>query len=178
MLNCVSHHIFNVNIMGKVSLIKVGYAIYLPQNLFFYPRYVDLIDEKSLISRPLVDNKEKDSYLYEILTFTGHWKESSCNSKVYFTITGDEDSTEVRMLDPGWMDTLKKGTADSYVMKTPRPLGNMNYLRIWHDNSGRYNYASWYLSAMIVRDIQTNEVFEFICNKWLAQEKGDQQVPN
>ena len=28
----------------------------------------------------------------------------------------------------------------------------------------------------MVRDVQTNEVYEFICNKWLAQEKGDELV--
>ena len=52
----------------------------------------------------------------------------------------------------------------------------MNYLRIWHDNSGGGNYASWYLSSMVVRDVQTNEVTEFICNNWLAQEKDSQVV--
>lgn len=57
-----------------------------------------------------------------------------------------------------------------------RPLGNMNYLRIWHDNSGRGSYASWFLSSLVVRDVQTNEVFEFICNKWMAQEKDDNEV--
>ena len=57
-----------------------------------------------------------------------------------------------------------------------RALGNLNYFRVWHDNSGRDDYASWYLSAILVRDIQTNEVYEFICNKWMACEKGDGQV--
>lgn len=57
-----------------------------------------------------------------------------------------------------------------------RPLGSLNYLRIWHDNSGRGSHASWYMSAFVVRDIQTNEVFEFICNRWLACEKDDEEV--
>ena len=35
-------------------------------------------------------------------------------------LTGDEDVTEVRTLDPGWKNTLRKGCVDSYVMKTPR----------------------------------------------------------
>lgn len=68
----------------------------------------------------MVDNHKHDHYLYEILTFTGPWKNSTCNSKVYFTITGDEDETEVRLLDPGWKDTLRRGTVDSYIMKTPK----------------------------------------------------------
>ena len=81
---------------------------------------MDLKDEKSLVSRALLDNHKNDHYIYEILTFTGQWKQSSCDSKVYFTLNGDEDGTEVRLLDPGWKDTLRKGTIDSYVMKTPR----------------------------------------------------------
>ena len=79
-----------------------------------------MVDKKSIVSRALVDNHRKDAYLYEILTFTGQWRESSCDSVVFFTIHGDEDSTEIRTLDPGWKDTLRRGTVDSYVMKTPR----------------------------------------------------------
>lgn len=86
----------------------------------FSDRFTDLKDEKNLVSRALPDNKKDDHYLYEILTFTGQWKGSSCDSKVYFTIKGDEDGTEERQLDPGWKDTLRKGTIDSYVMKVPR----------------------------------------------------------
>jgi hypothetical protein len=83
-------------------------------------RYNDLKDKKALVSRALVDNHRNDAYLYEILTFTGQWKGSSCNSRVYFMISGDEDATEMRTLDPGWRDTLRRGTVDSYVMKAPR----------------------------------------------------------
>ena len=52
----------------------------------------------------------------------------------------------------------------------------MSYLRIWHDNTGRGDFASWYCCAVTVRDVQTNEKFEFICNKWLACEKSEEQV--
>lgn len=90
---------------------------------------MDLIDEKRLASRALIDNSDSDHYLYEILTFTGQWKGSSCDSNVYFTVCGDEDESEIRLLDPGWKDTLRKGTVDSYVMKTPR----YNHFKHWHN---------------------------------------------
>ena len=57
-----------------------------------------------------------------------------------------------------------------------RPLGNLSYLRIWHDNSGRGDYASWKCMAVLVRDVQTNQKFEFFLNKWLASEKDDGMV--
>ncbi len=56
------------------------------------------------------------------------------------------------------------------------PLGNLNYLKIWHDNSGQGDMASWYLKHIIVHDLQTREKFYFICEKWMAVEKEDGQL--
>ena len=54
-----------------------------------------------------------------------------------------------------------------------RPLGDLTYLRVWHDNSGKQNMASWFLKYVIVHDLQTREKYYFICDQWLAVEKGD-----
>ena len=66
------------------------------------------------------NNNEEDKYLYEILTFTGNWQGSSCDSAVSFILTGEYEQTPIRVLDEGRKDTLRKGTVDSYLMKTPR----------------------------------------------------------
>ncbi|KAK4295122.1 hypothetical protein Pmani_032305 [Petrolisthes manimaculis] len=65
------------------------------------------------------------------------------------------------------------GSVDHYLMATSRPLGPLHYLRIWHDNGGKGRSNSWFLGYMVVRDIQTGEQFQFICNQWLAVEEGD-----
>ena len=65
---------------------------------------------------------------------------------------------------------------ECFLKKFQRPLGNLNYLKIWHDNSGKDNKASWFLSYIIVNDIQTKERFYFLCNHWLAVEYGDGQI--
>ena len=57
-----------------------------------------------------------------------------------------------------------------------RPLGPLSYMRVWHDNSGKGKFASWYLNWIIVRDVQTGRRFYFIVNKWLAVEEEDGQV--
>jgi len=49
-------------------------------------------------------------------------------------------------------------------------------MKIWHDNSGHGDKASWFLKFIIVTDLQTREKFYFICQKWLAVEKGDGQI--
>ena len=53
------------------------------------------------------------------------------------------------------------------------PLGALNYLRVWHDNSGKGDKASWFLKYIIVHDLQTREKFYFLCQNWLAVEKSD-----
>ena len=49
-------------------------------------------------------------------------------------------------------------------------------MKIWHDNSGEFDNASWYLKHIIVNDLQTNEKFYFSCEKWLAVEKDDGKI--
>ncbi|XP_022236079.1 polycystic kidney disease protein 1-like 2 [Limulus polyphemus] len=58
-------------------------------------------------------------------------------------------------------------------MTVPRSLGRLNYMRIWHDNSGKGKFRSWFLSFIVIRDVQTGQKYEFIANKWFAVEKDD-----
>ena len=46
-------------------------------------------------------------------------------------------------------------------------------MKIWHDNSGEGDMASWYLKHVIVHDLQTRGKFYFICDQWMAVEKED-----
>ena len=49
-------------------------------------------------------------------------------------------------------------------------------MKIWHDNSGSGDDASWYLKYIIVYDLQTKEKFFSICENWLATEHGDGKI--
>ena len=53
-------------------------------------------------------------------------------------------------------------------------MGDLNSIKIWHDNSGRTpSESSWYLRHVIIHDLQTRENFFFICDKWFALDKED-----
>ena len=54
-----------------------------------------------------------------------------------------------------------------------RPLGHLQYIRIWHDNSGIREMQPWYLSYIIFQDIQTGEKFRFLADCWLAIDRAD-----
>ncbi len=49
-------------------------------------------------------------------------------------------------------------------------------MKIWHDNSGRNEEASWYLKHLIVYDLQTKRKFYTICENWLDSKLGDGKV--
>ena len=57
-----------------------------------------------------------------------------------------------------------------------RSLGLLNYLHIWHDNTGEESFASWFLKCIVIKDLQTKEVFYFIAQRWFAVEKDDGKV--
>ena len=41
------------------------------------------------------------------------------------------------------------------MMSTECPLGELSYIKIWHDNSGKDSQASWYLDHISITDLQT-----------------------
>ena len=51
----------------------------------------------------------------------------SQSSSVYFELTGDNGSTGQRQLDIGRKDTLRKGTIDSYIMRTSRYILTLEF---------------------------------------------------
>ena len=52
-------------------------------------------------------------------------------------------------------------------------MGPLNYMRVWHDNSGHGSRASWFLKYIVIRDLQTMEKNHFISQQWFAVERGD-----
>jgi hypothetical protein len=158
----------NVTIYMTIMITLIIYAL-----LLIWARVQDKKDLEMLGASPLLDNEPNDKYLYEISVFTGDKEGASTDSKVFMILSGDEDETTVRALHDPKRKTFRKGEKDVFVMAVSAPLGKLNYLRIWHDNSGKGNMRSWFLSYVVVKDIQTKERYEFIANKWFAVEKSD-----
>lgn len=124
---------------------------------------------------------------------TGSQGEATCKSQVQFIVTGDAEESDIRSLP---RMTFHRGGIDSFVMTTRRSLGNLQYLRIWHDNTGESildtymqwwqllrqispgigDYASWFLGAVIFRDVQTGSKYQFANDRWLAVEYSDGEV--
>ncbi|CAF3860190.1 unnamed protein product, partial [Adineta steineri] len=141
-----------------------------------YARYKDKKDLEKLGVTPLSDNYSTDQYFYQMIVFTGHRANAGTNSKVHFILAGEEDETIVRTFSDPHRRILQRGGIDAFIMAVPKSLGLLNYMRIWHDNGGLHDKASWFLKYIIVRDLQTMEKSYFICQQWFAVEKDDERI--
>ncbi|CAF3982665.1 unnamed protein product [Rotaria sordida] len=118
-----------------------------------YARFKDKKDIEKLGVTPLSDNIRSDQYFYEILVFTGRRSNAGTKSKIQFILSGTNDETNVRTFSDAYRKIFQRGGIDAFIMGVPKSLGLLNYIRIWHDNSGKGSSASWYLKYIIIERI-------------------------
>lgn len=125
---------------------------------------------------PLPDNDPRDTYMYEIVVYTGFANHSGTTSEVRMVLVGGLDETSPRRLKDPEPNRKKfcRGNVDYFLLSVPQCLGKLKTLRIWHDNQG--DDPSWYLLRIMVHDVQTDIKTWFICDRWLAVEEDDGMV--
>lgn len=138
--------------------------------------YNDKNDLEKIGITYLDDNEVDDTFKYKITIFTGTQSSSQTDSNVILVIYGDKDEIKARPLFDSSRRLFRRGGIDCFILTTKKLIGTIDYIKIWHDNSGRGDSASWYLNYLIVQDLQTNQKFYFICKKWLAVEKDDHKI--
>lgn len=89
-------------------------------------------------------------------------------------LVGEEGQSNPIALTDEKKVLFTRGSANEFLLLLPENLGKLLYLKIWHDLSGID--SSWYLSYVIIRNTQTSERYIFVCDRWLALEKGDGSV--
>ncbi|CAF1416666.1 unnamed protein product [Rotaria sordida] len=158
----------NKTVYLTIIFVSIIYII-----LMIYARFNDKKDIEKLGVTPLLDNYKLDQYFYQILVFTGQRINAGTESKVQFILSGDNDETHVRTFTGPHRKIFQRSGIDAFIITVPKSLGLLNYIRIWHDNSGKGSSASWFLKYIIVTDLQTMEKFHFISQRWFAVEKDD-----
>ena len=117
--------------------------------------------------------RKTGSHVYEIAVYTGMFGSSGTTANVSMIINAEKGETEILPLMDiaGAKNPFSRGSVSSFVAKLPNFLGQLNYVRVWHDNSGPS--PSWNLHQIVVRHVATDQKWFFICNRWLAVEKDD-----
>ena len=56
---------------------------------------------------------------------------------MYIVLSGEEDESEARQLVDDKRPTFRPNDVNSFLLSTERPLGELKFVRVWHDNSGK-----------------------------------------
>lgn len=127
--------------------------------------------ELSLQGGTLVIGKSSNAYVYEVTISTNKGRNSGTTANITFLVVGENGSSGTLPLSKLTKVKFKRGTVVTVVLSLPSSLGQLLYLHIWHDNSG--DNPSWYLDHVAIRDVLTDEKWNFMCRDWLAVESGD-----
>ena len=93
----------------------------------------------------LKENDPFDRQFYEITVFTGFGSSAGTTANVYFQLSGDENQTEVRQLKDENRKVFQKRGEDIFLASFQESIGDLQYVRIWHDNTGNFLTVSYFL---------------------------------
>ena len=81
-------------------------------------------------------NDPRDSYAYEVIIYTGYSPGSGTTARVFLTVTGDKDETLSRCVPNPNATRFLEGGEDRSLLTVPRDLGEIQAIKIWHNNEG------------------------------------------
>lgn len=122
----------------------------------------------------LSDNHSSYKFKYEVTVFTGRGKRAGTTANVGCIVRGEDVETPPRALKDYHQQRFQRSGIDAFLLCTPFHLGKLGFVELWHDNTGEN--PSWYVDKVTIRDVFNDEMYYFMCNRWLAVEHDDGQV--
>ncbi|XP_065653648.1 uncharacterized protein LOC136080649 isoform X2 [Hydra vulgaris] len=153
---------------GFVLLVTVITIISLWLLGLLITRRLDRQDISKIGVCPLADNRDEDTYLYQIIINTGTRKNAGTKSNIFFNVAGELNDSGVRHLKDPERECFQRSSCDMFIMATQSTLGDLDFIQLWHDNSG----GGWYVKNVIIIDLQTEKRFVFIGHCWIAVDLG------
>ncbi|KAM6978376.1 polycystin-1-like protein 2 [Tautogolabrus adspersus] len=136
-----------------------------------WARRKDVQDTVKVTVTVLEDNDPMDEYRYLLSVSTGHRRGASTSSQVAITLVGVEGISKPHHLTDPKKCVFERGAVDMFLLTTPFSLGDLQSIRLWHNNSG--SHPAWYVGNVMLQDLQTEQKWHFLCNSWLAIDMGD-----
>nr|XP_023838831.1 lipoxygenase homology domain-containing protein 1-like [Salvelinus alpinus] len=140
----------------------------------------DIITEKLLRDGTLKVSEVEvedalETHTYKVSVMTGDVYDAGTDANVFLTIYGDLGDTGERKLSKSETNGNKfeRGAVDKFTIEAV-DLGQVFRMKIRHDNS--MMSADWYLDQVEVVDEDTEEVFLFLCERWLSRKREDRRI--
>ncbi|KAK2085511.1 Polycystic kidney disease protein 1-like 2 [Saguinus oedipus] len=156
----------NPVVVTTVGCLCVVYVL-----VVIWARRKDAQDQAKVKVTVLEDNDPLAQYHYLVTIYTGHRRGAATSSKVTVTLYGLDGESEPHHLSDPDTPIFERGAVDAFLLSTLFPLGELQSLRLWHDNSG--DRPSWYVSRVLVYDLAMDRKWYFLCNSWLSINVGD-----
>ncbi|XP_040894682.1 polycystic kidney disease protein 1-like 2 [Toxotes jaculatrix] len=136
-----------------------------------WARRKDIQDTAKVKITVLEDNDPLAEYRYMLNISTGHRHGASTSSQVTVTLLGTEGESDPHHLTDPEKPVFERGGVDMFLLTTHFSLGDLQSIRLWHDNSGEH--PAWYVNKVMVQDLETGQKWHFLCNSWLAVDVGE-----
>ncbi|XP_053732656.1 lipoxygenase homology domain-containing protein 1-like isoform X2 [Synchiropus splendidus] len=116
-----------------------------------------------------------ETHTYKVSVITGDVYGAGTDANVFLTIYGDLGDTGERKLSKSETNSNKfeRGSVDKFTIEAV-DLGQVFKIKIRHDNS--MVSPDWYLDQVEVVDVDTEEVFLFLCERWLSRKREDRRI--
>ncbi|KAG8452320.1 hypothetical protein GDO86_004215 [Hymenochirus boettgeri] len=112
----------------------------------------------------LPDNDPYDCQSLLVTFFTGSRWGSGTTGSVYLKIFGKDGSSHRHRLHCNGRKLFQTGGCDTFLLKTNCALGDIRYIEIWL--KATKDSPKWYLSRVQIEDLQTKQVWYFMCRSW------------
>ncbi|XP_062032025.1 polycystin-1-like protein 2 [Lepus europaeus] len=156
---------------NPVVVTTVGCLCVIYVLVVIWARRKDVQDRAKVKVTVLEDNDPFAQYHYLVTVYTGHRRGAATSSKVTITLYGLDGESEPHHLSDPNSPVFERGGVDVFLLSTLFPLGELQSLRLWHDNSG--DQPSWYVSRVLVYEPAMDRKWYFLCNSWLSVDVAD-----
>ncbi|KAL6458734.1 hypothetical protein MHYP_G00322060 [Metynnis hypsauchen] len=140
----------------------------------------DIITEKLLRDGTLKTTETEvddalETHTYKVSVRTGDMYGAGTDASVFLTIYGDLGDTGERKLSKSESSKNKfeRGAVDKFSIEAV-DLGQIFKIKARHDDS--MLGADWYLDQVEIVDVDTDEVYMFLCERWLSKKKEDKRI--
>jgi hypothetical protein len=108
----------------------------------------------------LSDNEPKHKYVYLICVVTGWWPKAGTTANVFIYLRAKYKQSARHNLGDKDRKLFTSGAENWFVLTTPKKLGRMQSIMIWHDNKGRD--PSWYVDYFTHQLLGESNTLQYI----------------
>lgn len=157
--------------MKSVIWICIFFLLLLCSIMILWAWRSDKFDEKNPKLIYLKNDDFRNPYHYSITVVTGTVRNANTSSHVAIKMHGDQFTPQIIPLFDRGAELFQRGSINTFIIQTKKYCGGIEKITLCNDGHGPH--PAWYCEAVIIRDLQRNEEWNFDVNRWFSRSAGD-----